>query len=76
MLRRDDGILAIPASRQATRLFAHGRLTLASTGASHGKLALAETYEPRNDTCVRAFVRFLAAIAAMAANLQTSGADA
>ena len=68
MLRRGDGILSIPSSRQTTRLFAHGRLTLNSAGCSNEKLALAETYDPREDTCVAAFVRFLAAIAATAAN--------
>ena len=70
MLRRGDadGILSIPSSRQTTRLFAHGRLTLSSAGFSHEKLALAEYYDPREDTCVKAFVRFSAAIAATAAN--------
>ena len=75
-LRRGDGILSIPASRQTTRLFAHGRLTLASTGSSHEKLALSEIYEPSEDTCVKAFIRFLAALAVTASNPQTSGADA
>ena len=60
-LRRGDGIIATPASRRAERLFGvtgSGR----SLGLSAGvKLeSVGSDYEPKRDTCIKAFVRLLA----------------
>ena len=61
-LRRGHGIMAMPASRRAERLFGEGgsgRATLAAPGLKlEARLA---DYKPREDTCIRAFVRLLAA---------------
>ena len=60
-LRQGDGLVSIPASRRAERVFGvlgpgHSKLL------SLGKLESADAeYVPRRDTCVKAFVRFLAA---------------
>ena len=58
VLRRGDGIIALPESRRKQRLLA-GRTKLAS------KLVKMEVlqsdYKPREDTCIKAFVRLLAA---------------
>ena len=60
-LRRGDGIMAMPASRRHERLFGKagpGRAKLCSAGLKlEARLA---DYEPRKDTCIRAFVRLLA----------------
>uniref|UniRef100_A0A7S4MF79 Uncharacterized protein n=1 Tax=Prymnesium polylepis TaxID=72548 RepID=A0A7S4MF79_9EUKA len=68
-LRRGDGIIATPASRRKERLFGAsgtGRVKVERAGA---KLALLEKQEaegavdPREDTCVAAFIRLLAVAA-------------
>ena len=65
-LRRGDGPIAYPQSRRAERLFgAEGRTKRRST---HIKLEKLETdYDPRQDTCVKAFVRLMAQTATDAA---------
>ena len=59
MLRRGDGIIALPENRRKERLLGVGRTKLNS------KLAkmevLTRDYNPRLDTCIKAFVRLLAA---------------
>ena len=60
-LRRGDGIASIPDSRRKVRLFQHGRTSLKSVGNSAADRAA--TYDPRDDTCVEAFVRLLADLA-------------
>ena len=58
-LRRGDGVIALPESRQRERLLRVGRTKLA---AKWVKMEVQERdYNPRSDTCVRAFVRLLAA---------------
>ena len=57
MLRRGDGILALPDSRRKERLLA-GRTKLASTLVKLEKLE--HTYNPRHDICLKALVRLLA----------------
>ena len=57
MLRRGDGILALPDSRRKERLLA-GRTSLATTLVKLEKLD--QSYNPRHDTCLKAFVRLLA----------------
>ena len=61
-LRRGDGIISIPDSRRRERLFGDlGRSKLRSAGIKH-EIRLADPeYRPRDDTCLRAFVRLLAA---------------
>ena len=60
-LRRGDGIASIPDSRRKVRLFQHGRTSLKSVGNSAADRAA--TYDPRDETCVEAFVRLLADLA-------------
>ena len=66
-LRRGDGIFATPASRRAERLFGEsgrGRVTLARIGEKLSKsLAGDDWYDPRADTCVKAFLRLVAELA-------------
>ena len=58
MLRRGDGIIALPDSRRKVRLLA-GRTKLA---AKLVKMEVLQSdYKPREDTCIKAFVRLLAA---------------
>ena len=61
-LRRGDGIIATPDSRRKERLFGssgNGRTSSRSVGI---KLeSVGATYVPREDTCIKAFVRLLAA---------------
>ena len=57
-LRRGDGVLKLPDSRRKERLLA-GRTSLATTMVKLEKLG--QDYIPRKDTCIRAFVRLLAA---------------
>ena len=62
-LRRGDGVLATPDSRRKERLFGEsgtGRLSLSSRGM---KQIFGPDYDPREDSCIKAFVRLLAAIA-------------
>ena len=61
-LRRGDGIVTMPASRRNERLFGvtgTGRATLASIGIKLENMG--KDYNPREDTCVKAFVRQMAA---------------
>ena len=58
MLRRGDGVIATPDSRRKERLLA-GRTKLASKEVKME--VLMRDYNPREDTCIRAFVRLLAA---------------
>ena len=61
-LRRGDGIIATPESRRNERLFGvtgTGRTTDTSTGIKMEKLD--SNYAPEHDTCIKAFVRLLAA---------------
>ena len=60
-LRRGDGIASIPDSRRKVRLFQHGRSKLMSAGSSAADRAA--EYDPRADTCLKAFVRLLAELA-------------
>ena len=72
-LRRGDGILSMPACRRNERLF--GVTGMGRTKAlSHGvKLEnLGKEYDPREDTCVKAYVRFISARAAAADNASAS----
>ena len=61
-LRRGDGLASIPNSRRKERLFQHGRTKLESAGTSAADRAA--TYDPRSDSCVKAFVQMLAEILA------------
>lgn len=63
-LRRGDGIASIPESRRKIRLFEHGRTKLRGAGSSAEDRAC--DYDARADTCVKAFVRLLADLAAEA----------
>ena len=58
LLRRGDGVIALPDSRRKERLLA-GRTKLASKEVKME--VLMRDYNPREDTCIRAFVRLLAA---------------
>ena len=63
-LRRGDGILSIPLTRNTERLFGStgcGRTKFISHGIKFEKLGV--DYDPRKDTCIRAFVRMMAASA-------------
>ena len=68
-LRRGDGLFAIPDSRRTERLMCTGRTKHASTGIKLEKLNCDDSYDPRLDTCVKAFVRLLAANAARASEV-------
>ena len=69
-LRKGDGMYTVPDSRRTERLMVHGRTKLAHTCAkleNLEKLALPgpqAEYSPENDTCVKAFVRLCAGLAA------------
>ena len=60
-LRRGDGLIEMPASRKNERLFG-----VTGSGRSKGFRAgvklenLGKDYEPRKDTCLKAFVRLCA----------------
>ena len=61
ILRTGDGLVATPMSRRKERLFGskgNGRLSLASAGMKLEMLGV--DYAPREDTCIKAFVRLLA----------------
>ena len=60
-LRRGDGLYKVPDSRRKQRLFEHGRTKHASTGFKMEKLLRPDEYTPELDTCIKAFVRLLAA---------------
>ena len=62
VLRSGDGVFSIPESRRKERLFGVtgiGRTKALSTGVKIEKLGA--DYDPRADTCIKAFVRLLAA---------------
>jgi len=62
LLRRGDGVISLPASRRHNRLFAAGgagRTKVMSSGVKIEKLD--DDYDPLDDTCIKAFVRLLAA---------------
>ena len=62
VLRRGDGLYQVPDSRRTERLFGeHGRTKLLSAG-----IKLGADYNPREDSCVKAFVRMLAERALLA----------
>ena len=60
-LRRGDGLYSVPDSRRTERLLNTGRTKHLSTGIKLEKLGVDDSYDPRSDTCVKAFVRMLAA---------------
>ena len=62
-LRRGDGLHSMPASRRKERLFNTGRSKREPTGFKC-EAADAEHYNPREDSCLSAFVRLVAEIAA------------
>ena len=71
-LRRGDGLVALPDSRQHERLFGAGgpgRIKRERAAAGCLELMGAE-YDPRKDTCIKAFVRLLAARAALQAAVE------
>ena len=60
-LRRGDGIISTPAARRKTRLFGvhgAGRSTLGSSGVKTE--VRGSDYDPKADTCIKAFIRLLA----------------
>jgi hypothetical protein len=70
-LRRGDGLVSTPESRRAERLFGEGgsgRIGLVSAGCKLEMLA-GDGYTVRGDTCVKAFVRAMATMAASVAAL-------
>ena len=80
-LRRGDGPdgVILPDSRRSERLFGHqGRTSYRSSGVKLEHLE--EDYDPLEDTCIKAFVRFIAlaatAAAAEAAALAPAAAEA
>ena len=62
-LRRGDGLVSMPAARRTARLFGEGRTKAKRAGECKMEL-LGVDYSPREDTCVKAFVRLLALRAA------------
>mmetsp|Transcript_4529 Transcript_4529/g.11256 ORF Transcript_4529/g.11256 Transcript_4529/m.11256 type:complete len:116 (-) Transcript_4529:152-499(-) len=63
-LRSGDGVISTPASRRKERLFGThgtGRVTLISKGTKIEKLG--DDYNPREDTCIAAFVRLMGELA-------------
>ena len=67
-LRKGDGIIATPASRRAERLFGETGTGRSSrrrrrAGAKSVEKLMGHDYDPRGDTCIRAFVRLLAEVA-------------
>ena len=68
VLRRGDGLHQVPDSRRTERLLGEqGRTKLLSSGIKLEKLGA--EYNPREDTCVKAFVRMLAERALAAASV-------
>ena len=57
MLRRGDGVIALPDSRRKERLLGVGRTKLTSRVKME---VLKSDYNPRLDTCIKALVRLLA----------------
>ena len=62
LLRRGDGVISLPASRRHNRLFAAGGAGRTKEMSSRVKIEkLGASYDPLDDTCIKAFVRLLAA---------------
>ena len=62
-LREGDGLFSVPESRRRERLFGEkgsGRMTCVRAASACMEL-LGCDYDPRKDTCIKAFVRLLAA---------------
>ena len=66
-LKRGDGVASIPEARRTQRLFSEGRTKATRAGECKMEL-LGVGYHPRHDTCIKAFVRLLAARAAAEAS--------
>ena len=67
-LRRGDGVVSMPESRRNERLFGTtggGRTKSASMGIKLENLE--KDYDPRSDTCLKAFVRLCALLATQSA---------
>ena len=64
-LKEGSGLHATPATRSKERLFGEkgvGRLSLPASGVKlEARLKAIAGYDPRHDTCLKAFVRLLAA---------------
>ena len=58
-LRRGDGLYSVPASRHQERLFGQGRTKLHTFAVKLENLGA--DYDPRKDSCIKAFVRMIAA---------------
>ena len=74
-LRRGDGILTTTDSRHKERLFGAGgtgRLTLGSRGVKLEKLR-GDGYDPREDTCIAAFIRLMEAAAVSSESPESNG---
>ena len=64
-LRAGDGLFTTPDARRKERLLSGtGRLSLGSTGVKMVSLGSDSVYDPRADTCLEAYIRLLAALAA------------
>ena len=61
-LRRGDEDVSMPACRETHRLFGEGRSKLGRAAATKME-EVGGDYNPKEDTCIKAFVRFLATIA-------------
>ena len=76
-LRRGDGPegVILPDSRRSERLFGQtGRTSYRSSGVKLEHLE--DDYDPLEDTCIKAFVRLIAAAAAEAAAASPAAAEA
>ena len=65
-LRRGDGEFRVPDSRRTERLLQTGRTKHLSAGLKQEKVGVEEIYNPRKDSCVKAFARLLRSEAAAA----------
>ena len=65
-LHQGDGLYKMPDSRRTERLMVHGRTKYTHSGVKLEKLALieGEEYDPEKDSCIKAFVRLCAGLAA------------
>ena len=62
LLRRGDGVISFPVSRRHDRLFAAGGAGRTKVMSSSIKIEKLDAgYDPLDDTCIKAFVRLLAA---------------
>eukprot|EP00966_Prymnesium_polylepis_P307524 7107143-Prymnesium_polylepis.1 len=65
-LRKGDEIIATPASRRAERLFGAsgtGRTKARRAGGKSVERLTGPDYDPRADSCIKAFVRLIADVA-------------